>query len=376
MAEQWEELEEFDSGLIIQNDVSTQVYYHQQSRTYDFTLNGWTRLANENDISIVDLKSEDLEKSYRVTVVARRHIWHKESEQLIQIDRIGGHEESKMAFGKVDTFAYSKALSKAQRNGYKSHLKGHSSITQENLKKIFDEQQGKNGSPRPQQQTTKPTSQKSVPVPPGNAKPKEQSGNGKPKEQDYFTRKKKEMWATYNELKSILEGLGITQEVFKNGVYEWFGVESTTEMDAEQHLQVTKALRFTAPDGTQIAKRIRDWGSEDANLVDPDDVPFGDDEPLIPPPASAKEQLDARVMELSQLDIGEVKKMANKYITDWIKDGILKITVQKSAELAKDHFGVDMIHKTDFEVLDYALMVATFEQGEIPAWLAIGSDDE
>ena len=89
--EQWEELEEEDSRLIVRNDLFTQVYHFKQGGKdiYDYTLNGWTRLANENQISIIDCKVEDLDKVYRATVVARRHEWHEEAKQLIEIDRIG-----------------------------------------------------------------------------------------------------------------------------------------------------------------------------------------------------------------------------------------------------------------------------------------------
>ena len=55
-------------------------------------------MANENLISIVDVKVEDLEKVFRVTATARRFEWHEEAKQLIEIDRVGGQEENKMAF--------------------------------------------------------------------------------------------------------------------------------------------------------------------------------------------------------------------------------------------------------------------------------------
>ena len=102
VAEQWEELENFDSELIISNDMETEVYYHQQSKSYDYTKNGWARLARENNLSVVSEKIEELDDKYRVIVYVRRYMTVKGVTSLIEVDRIGAHEEMKVQFGKND----------------------------------------------------------------------------------------------------------------------------------------------------------------------------------------------------------------------------------------------------------------------------------
>ena len=283
--EQWEELEELDSHLIIQNDVSTQVYYHKLSSSYDYTLNGWTRLANENLISIVDVKVEDLEKMFRVTAIARRFEWHKNAKQLIEIDRVGGQEENKIARGKPDEFAYAKALSKGQRNAYKAHLKGHASITQERLKAIYDEQKKGNKESTPAQKQSAPSNQQSPPA-------QQQSQNGGD-DADYTSTKRKEMFATFTEHKATLATMGIDEKVLAEGMYARFEVKSRADMTADQYLSVTKALRYVSDDGELYAEWISALGTEpdvgesestakiadEEKLVSGDDIPFDDEQP-------------------------------------------------------------------------------------------------
>ena len=305
--EQWKGVEEYDTYLIVSDDNETEVYWHSNSQKYDYTKNGWNRLAIDNNLSIVSLDIVELDDKYQAKAAARRYVRLKGVEEVVEMDRISVHEEKKIQFGKEDPYAFTKAAAKATRNAFKEHLRGHSEITQEKLESIFKAQnngkdgpqverenpRGKQGNrqssgqQRSQQQSSQqrpkqeqPPAQEQSERLPQDTPPAAKSSKGRPPK-NYYEKKVAEMWATYTEYKEVLEAMGIDQEAFKQGLYVRFETDSTTKMTAEQHLDVTKGLRFVSSDGSQFAQWIRDMGSAAPNLVDGDDVPFGDDKPCL-----------------------------------------------------------------------------------------------
>ena len=366
--EQWEELENFDSELIINNDMETEVYYHGSSKTYDYTKNGWARLARENHLSVVSEKIEELDDKYRAVVYVRRYVKIEGIEQVVEIDRVGAHEQKKVEFNKQDPFAFTKALSKAVRNGYKEHMRGHPDITQEKLAALYKAQQGRPPAAAPQQ-TQKPPQQSAQQKPPEQSAPaptEQQAGpaqNGNSAE-EYTSTKRREMFATFNEVKELLAPLGIDEKVLAEGMHAKFGVESRADMTAEQYMQVTDALRYLAPDGKQFAQWVRDLGKP--QTVDGDDVPFSDDEPLLPPP---KPELADRVKELMASPIDELRSLANHKIESWVQAGFVSLSGPQIQGAIKNHYGVDMIHKIQLEHEDYANLVALLEKDDLPDFL-------
>ena len=309
--EQWKGIEEFDNQLIMDNDTTTQVYWHKLSKNYDYTSNGWTSLANDNLLSIVETHFEDLKDRYRLVARCRRHIFMEKGEgKWIEIDRKGAHEEMKVIqFGKEkgqpDPFALSKLYTKSQRNAYKAHLKGHPSITQANLLAIFKEQNnGKTGpeveaeqkrsgsrqSSNQQKQSPPAQQQQQKQSPPAQQQQQSQNGGD---DADYTSTKRKEMFATFTEHKATLATMGIDEKVLAEGMYARFEVKSRANMTADQYLSVTKALRYVSDDGELYAEWISALGTEpdvgeseatakiadEEKLVNGDDIPFDDEQP-------------------------------------------------------------------------------------------------
>ena len=371
VAEQWEELENFDSELIISNDMETEVYYHQLSKSYDYTKNGWARLARENNLSVVGEKIEELDDKYRVIVYVRRYMTVKGVTSLIEVDRIGAHEEMKVQFGKNDPFAFTKAVSKAVRNGYKEHMRGHPDITQAKLAELYRQQQ-----PNTAKIPPAPPKQQPAPAPPkqSQSKPPKQAAPPPPKQaqsngnsdEDWKVTKRKEMFATYNENKVILEDMGINEKTLAEGMYAKYSVGSRADMTAEQYEATTEALRFVAPDSSQFAQWIRDLAKPKEEVIDGDEIPFSSDPPPTPP---AQPDFKMRVTALLAVPFVELQATANKWIDGWRKSGLLSMTMAEVTATAKEHYGVDMNHKTRFALEDYAHMVATFEKDELPDWL-------
>ena len=320
--EQWKGIEEFDNQLIMDNDTTTQVYWHKLSKNYDYTSNGWTSLANDNLLSIVETHFEDLKDRYRLVARCRRHIFMEKGEgKWIEIDRKGAHEEMKVIqFGKEkgqpDPFALSKLYTKSQRNAYKAHLKGHPSITQANLLAIFKEQNNgktgpeveaeqKRGTSRQssnQQKQSPPAQQQQQQSPPAQQQQQQQKQSPPAQQQqsqnggddaDYTSTKRKEMFATFTEHKATLATMGIDEKVLAEGMYAKFEVKSRADMTAEQYLSVTKALRYVSDDGELYAEWISALGTEpdvgesestakiadEEKLVNGDDIPFDDEQP-------------------------------------------------------------------------------------------------
>ena len=390
--EQWKGVEEFDDQLIVNNDDSTEVYYHALSKKYDYTKNGWTQHANRNNISIVKMKHEELDKVHRVFAMARRYVWMEKANQLIEIDRWGSWDEPKAKYSKENEFALPMATTKGQRNAYKAHLSGHSEINQEKLEEIFKTQnngkdgpqverenpRGKQGNrqssgqqrsqqqssqQRPQQQSSPPDDSQRLPQ---NTPPAAQNGK-QPK--NYYEKKVAEMWATYTENKEVLEAMGIDQDAFKNGLYARFETDSTTKMTAEQHLDVTKGLRFVSSDGSQFAQWIRDMGSATPNLVDGDDVPFADDKPYpkLDPPKLTHDEFKVQLEEKS---VDELKVLANSYI-EKREPQLLNIGVSRHDFIMGSyfHFGMSPDDHRPLVKAELVEVILSLSETTFPAWI-------
>ena len=244
-------------------------------------------------------------------------------------------------------------------------MRGHPDITQAKLAELYRQQQPNTAKipPVPQQQAAPP---KQAAPPPQQQKqtapPKQAQSNG----EDWKVTKRKEMFATYNENKVILEDMGINEKTLAEGMYAKYSVGSRADMTAEQYEATTEALRFIADDSSQFAQWIRDLAKPKEEVVDGDEIPFSSDPPPTPP---AQPDFKMRVTALLAVPFIELQATANKWIDGWRKSGLLSMTMAEVTATAKDHYGVDMNHKTRFALEDYAHMVATFEKDELPDWL-------
>ena len=377
--EQWKGVEEYDDQLIVNNDDSTEVYYHALSQKYDYTKNGWTQHANRNNISIVELNHEELEKVHRVFAKARRFVWMEKANAVIEIDRWGSWDEPKQKFSKPNEFALPMATTKGQRNAYKAHLSGHSEINQKKLEEVFRAQNNgmsgpeaaaKNpkgnrggGQQRSQQQSSQQESQRL----PQDSPPSSPESNGKtPK--NYYEKKVAEMWATYTEVKELLAQIGIGQDEFKNGLYARFKTDSTTKMTAEQHLDVSKALKFVATDGTQFAQWIRDMGTPPPEKVNEDDLPFGDDKPY--PKSTDAPNVDYVKSELEDKTVEELKRLSNSYI-DKREPQLKNIGVERHDFIMGTyfHFGMTPDDHRPLEKDELIEVIMSLSYSTFPEWV-------
>lgn len=288
MAEQWEELEEFDTHLIVEDDDTTEVYYHENSKKYDYTKNGWNRLATENHLSVVELEVEELEDKYRAVATVRRHIRVEGLPEIIHVDRIGGHEQKKIEFNKEDAFAFTKAMSKAVRNAYKEHMRGHPSINQENLAALYLKQQGT--------------------VPRGAAQPPKAQKSSDNGDENHTSTKRKEMFATFNEHKDTLAIMGIDEKVLAEGIYAKFNIKSRADMTADQYLEATNALRYVDANGVMYTGWIRALGKPE---TEDDDSPFSYDLPK-PEPSEVKSPVFREELETKTTE--ELVEISNRYM--------------------------------------------------------------
>ena len=364
---QWEELEDFDTQLIVSDDDTIEVYYHDKSTKYDYTKNGWTRLATENHLSVVGLDVEELEDKYRAVATARRHIRVEGISEVIHVDRKGGHEQKKIEFNKEDSFAFTKAISKAIRNAYKEHMRGHPDINQENLAVLYLKQQGtspKGAAPPAQSQSSSPSQDQS-------------KDKSKMSLEEWTSTKRREMFAVFGEHKDTLATMGIDEKVLAEGMYKRFGVRSRADMTADQYLSVAKAIRYVAPTGEMYAEWIRDLGTEpdvgeseatakiadQENLVDEDDIPFGHDEPKLAPPPSFRDELEAKTQ-------AELKIQTNTLVNQR-KEDLEKIGVSREDLIVGTYMRYEVNPDAGDELSkeQYIEVIEALSHTKFPSWV-------
>ena len=110
-------------------------------------------MANREKITVTSIKVEDTEVSYKVLMSGK---------DKNGMERWGAHEEFKSKTGQ-DTHAYAKAISKCQRNLFKSFLYGHEIIVEAFEK--WNAGEGKQQpTPRAQATATRPAKTQQQPV--------------------------------------------------------------------------------------------------------------------------------------------------------------------------------------------------------------------
>ena len=244
----WEVQELVDDAVAI-GIVEDYVYsYKQGSRI----VTGLTARAIEHiclesnpKISISEYNIEDTGESFFATATAKAVYMHpmvsEEKADGVTVTTAGYEEvvtapgaadTSKIAFGKPDPHAAQKALTKACRNARRQLI---SQAKQLKAKEELLKLQGGEAT-----DVTQPV----------NRQHKQQT---QPVGDSDLDNARKAMFAKYNERKPDLEELGITDEIFRDGLYKNYGVKSRKDMTAGQYANARAALELES-----FAKWIRD----------------------------------------------------------------------------------------------------------------------
>ena len=142
------------------------------------------------------------------------------------LKRTGFCEEPKMAYGKYDKFAKAKAHTKAFRNACMKLLPQDLIIaTIYKLAKLVPA----DWTPR---QSLQQPQQRALPAPKQNGTPAV----------DAREKARAAAFAKYKERKTDLEALGITEDIFKKGVYAHYKVKSSEDMTERQCRDLLKSL--------------------------------------------------------------------------------------------------------------------------------------
>ena len=209
----YEVLDQVDDQAIIEmmtgQAIKDYVYsFKQGGRTVEgLTLAGINEAANRRGgIQVDDLQYEEREHSWNVVV--------KATDTLTGSSRWGACEQAKMAGGRPDQFAFTKAVHKAQRNAVKQLLPV--SVIREVLNYYLHGQ-----AERPDSQMELPRSDRS----------------------DTISNAQKAAFTAANKLQERLEQQGVTQSDFWNYVRRRYGVESRNEMNELQWTQLSAELQ-------------------------------------------------------------------------------------------------------------------------------------
>ena len=226
--EQWEIQEIVDSAVVAgeMNALMRSELYYEYTQGGK-TVRGLTakmigHLATAQGISeVIELRkssgdAEDADK-YEFEVVVEMPDPHNPQRMLY---RTGYAEEPKIAYGKYDKFARAKTHTKAYRNACLKFLPQDLIMaTTFKLANLV-----------PADWTPKPQPKALPPAP--------QNGT----QTDAQLRAEKAAFATYNDRAEQLDALGITKEIFWEGVKTHFKVKSRTDMTAAQYQELREAL--------------------------------------------------------------------------------------------------------------------------------------
>ena len=204
--EPYEELEAFDDYCIESDELAAEIEKIQGKP--NMSLAGYAALANEEGIDVDQCTYELIPETNAVLCV------------VSGVNRHGKRRWASHYEPKSNEHQWAKAFSKAQRNLFKIFLYGHWKV-----KEAFEkwEASQKNPSSRERQQTT----------PKGQAKAQKETATDKARNAAF---------AKYNARKPALEERGITEEIFKAGVYTHYKVKSSNEMTQVQCRDLLKSL--------------------------------------------------------------------------------------------------------------------------------------
>jgi hypothetical protein len=209
----YEVLDQVDDQAIIEmmtgQAIKDYVYsFKQGGRTVEgLTLAGINEAANRRGgIQMDDVQYEEREHSWIVIA--------KATDTLTGSSRYGAYEQAKMAGGRPDQFAFTKAVHKAQRNAVKQLLP--MSVIREVLDFYLHRQAER---PDPQMELREPD------------------------RSDTISNAQKAAFTVANKLQERLEEQGVTQPDFWDYVRRRYGVESRNDMSELQWTQLSAELQ-------------------------------------------------------------------------------------------------------------------------------------
>lgn len=239
----YEVLDQVDDQAIIEmmtgQAIKDYVYsFKQGGRTVEgLTLAGINEAANRRGgIQVDDIQYEEREHSWNVVV--------KATDTLTGSSRWGACEQAKMAGGRPDQFAFTKAVHKAQRNAVKQLLPV--SVIREVLNFYLHGQ------------AERPNSQMELP----------RSGQS-----DTISNAQKAAFTAANKLQERLEQQGVTQSDFWDYVRRRYGVESRNDMSELQWTQLSAELQAAQSSPKlfeQMMERMRQAGAAAASSEVPE----------------------------------------------------------------------------------------------------------
>ena len=248
--EDWE-VQEFVDDAVAMGIVDDYVYSFKQGGK---EITGLTARAIEHlcleanpKISISEYDIKDTGDSYFATATAKavhNHPKRTETQPDGTVIEIEGWEEvltapgvfdgPKIAYGKPDPHAAQKALTKACRNARRQLISQAKQLAAKD--DLLNLQGGKPA------EVTQPVNQR-----------RRQQQQPPPEELTPVQKARKAMFAKYGEVKPALEAIGITDEIFKQGLYKNYGVESRNDMTEQQYRNARAALELD-----NFAEWIRD----------------------------------------------------------------------------------------------------------------------
>ncbi|MDE0014968.1 MAG: hypothetical protein OXU51_02190 [Candidatus Poribacteria bacterium] len=249
---------ELMTGQTIQDYVYS---FKQGGRTVEgLTLAGINEAANRRGgIQVEEVKYEELENSWIATA--------KAVDTITGSSRYGAYEQPKMAGGRSDPFAFTKAIHKAQRNAIKQLIPVP--VIREVLNFYLHRKAG-GGNSAPQQQ---------IPQAAGN-----------------IAQAQKAAFAIANNLAEPLEKKGITKAALWDYIKRKYGVESRNDMTEMQWTQLSaelKAAETTPQLLSDLCERIKQLtvAAQESDVPAPEEP---EDKPATSPetPKTEDEQSD------------------------------------------------------------------------------------
>lgn len=187
--------------------------YKQGTRTIrGLTAKSYAQMALERGLSTIEIEEDEKKDGVKYTVCVARVEKDVPKENWEQKWGVA-YQPYKDTNGKVDFFAFQKALTKATRNAIAQFIKA---TDQEEAIAVFMNIDFSQSLPQGAPQAALPDEER--------------------------TNARKAMFATYGEKKAELEKLGITEELFRSAMHARFKVESRNDLTTEQYKQARSDL--------------------------------------------------------------------------------------------------------------------------------------
>ena len=189
--------------------------YKQGTRTIrGLTARSYQQMALERDLSTIEIIEDEKKDGVKYTVCVAKV--EKDVPKKRWKRKWGvSYQPYKDTNGKVDFFAFQKALTKATRNAIAQFIKA---TDKEEAIAIFMNIDFSQSLPQGAPQAALPNEERET--------------------------ARKEMFANYGEQKAELEKMGITEELFRGAMLARFKVESRNDLTKDQYKQVTADLKL------------------------------------------------------------------------------------------------------------------------------------